>query len=116
MISSTLGAPFGGTICGGHQVLDPAGVSLITPPNLGDGGGSCLPSIVVVAPGDPNTPVTCCASAGTTVSVAKSRNAAALATPLFSVVTRCMLCAPPAETRQAISPPACGVDLPYIAR
>jgi hypothetical protein len=36
---------------------------LITPPNFGSGGGSCLPLIVVVALGEPSTPVTCCADA-----------------------------------------------------
>jgi hypothetical protein len=40
MMSSTLGAPFGGTTRGGHQVFDPWTVSLITPPNFGGGGGS----------------------------------------------------------------------------
>ena len=33
------------------------GVSLITPPNFGSGAGSCLPSMVVVAPGEPTVPV-----------------------------------------------------------
>src|SRR5258707_15827800 len=59
MISSTLGAPLGGTTLGGHQVFESVASSLITPPNAGGGGGSCLPSIVVVAPGEPRTPVTC---------------------------------------------------------
>ena len=31
----------------------------MTPPKGGLGGGSCLPSIVVVAVGEPRTPVTC---------------------------------------------------------
>jgi hypothetical protein len=30
---------------------------LITPPNFGSGGGSCLPLMVVVAPGEPGVPV-----------------------------------------------------------
>ena len=64
MMSSTLGAPFGGTTRGGHQGFDSEAFSLITPPNFGSGGGSCLPSIVVVALGEPGTPVTCCATAG----------------------------------------------------
>ena len=59
MMSSTLGAPFGGTTRGGHQAFDSEAFSLITPPNFGSGGGSCFPSIVVVAPGEPGTPVTC---------------------------------------------------------
>ena len=57
MISSTLGAPFGGTTRGAHQGFDSEAFSLITPPNFGSGGGSCLPSIVVVALGEPGTPV-----------------------------------------------------------
>ena len=51
MMSSTLGAPFGGTTRGAHQGVDSEAFSLITPPNFGSGGGSCLPSIVVVALG-----------------------------------------------------------------
>ena len=63
MISSTLGAPFGGTTRGAHQAFDSEAFSLITPPNFGSGGGSCLPSRVVVALGEPSTPVTCWAEA-----------------------------------------------------
>src|SRR6516164_5470820 len=63
MISSTFGAPFGGTTRGAHQGVDSEAFSLITPPNFGSGGGSCLPSMVVVALGDPGTPVTCWADA-----------------------------------------------------
>src|SRR5271166_313655 len=61
MISSTLGAPWGGTTRGGHQGFDCRASSLITPPNFGSGGGSCLPVMVVVALGEPGTPLTCCA-------------------------------------------------------
>ena len=57
MINSTFGAPLGGTIRGAHQAFDWAALSLITPPNFGSGGGSCLPSIVVVALGEPGSPV-----------------------------------------------------------
>src|SRR5215470_14702313 len=74
MISSTLGAPFGGTTRGGHQGFESAAFSLITPPNFGSGGGSCFPVIVVVASGEPGTPVVCCATpddaAQTSASVA----------------------------------------------
>jgi hypothetical protein len=49
MISSTLGAFFGGTTRGGHHGVDSDALCLITPPNFGSGGGSCLPLIVVVA-------------------------------------------------------------------
>src|SRR5262245_64286717 len=56
MISRTFGAPFGGTTRGGHHTLDCASFSLITPPNFGAGGGSCLPGMVVVASGEPGVP------------------------------------------------------------
>ena len=49
MMSSTLGAPLGGTMRGGHHGFDSEAFCLITPPNFGSGGGSCLPLIVVVA-------------------------------------------------------------------
>ena len=62
MISSTFGAPFGGTTRGAHQGLDCSASFLMTPPNFGSGGGSCLPLMVVVALGEPSVPVTCCAS------------------------------------------------------
>src|SRR5271166_1676275 len=58
MMSRMLGAPLGGTMRGGHQVFDPARVSLITPPNFGGGAGSCFPSMEIVALGEPNTPLT----------------------------------------------------------
>src|SRR5512141_2142490 len=57
MMSSTLGAPLGGTTCGGHQGLESLAFGLITPPNFCGGGGSCLPSRVVVEAGEPGTPV-----------------------------------------------------------
>src|SRR4249920_1286726 len=63
MISSTLGARFGGTTRGAHQGFDCRASSLITPPNFGSGGGSCLPLMLVVALGEPSVPVTCCAEA-----------------------------------------------------
>src|SRR5678816_307680 len=62
MMSSTLGAPFGGTTRGAHQAFDSEAFSLIVPPNLGSGGGSCFPPSVVVALGEPTSPVTCCAT------------------------------------------------------
>src|SRR5664279_6330058 len=63
MINSTLGAPFGGTCRGGHQLFEPSRVSLITPPNFGGGTGICLPSMVIVAPGEPSVPLIVCAFA-----------------------------------------------------
>src|ERR1043166_2970487 len=57
MIRRMLGALLGGTTVGGHHGLESVAVSLITPPNFGSGGGSCFPSMVVVAPGEPGVPV-----------------------------------------------------------
>src|SRR6185369_10816407 len=61
MMSRTLGAPFGGTTRGAHHGFDSDAFSLISPPNAAGGGGICLPSIVVVAPGEPGVPVSSCA-------------------------------------------------------
>ena len=76
MMRSTLGAPAGGTTRGGHHGLESVALSLMTPPNFGGAGGSCRPSIVVVALGEPRTPVTFCASAGPAVTVATHSTAA----------------------------------------
>src|SRR4249919_1668337 len=64
MISSTFGAPFGGTTDGGQYGFESVASSLITPPNFGGSGGSCLPSSVMVALGAPGVPVICWAAAG----------------------------------------------------
>src|SRR5262245_17642416 len=64
MMSRMLGAPLGGTTRGGQYGFESTALSLITPPNFGSGGGSCFPLIVVVALGDPGSPVVCtCARA-----------------------------------------------------
>jgi hypothetical protein len=69
MISSTLGAPLGGTTRGGQYGLDCRTLRSILPPNVSSGiGGSCLPSIVVVALGEPGTPVVSTVSAVTSVA------------------------------------------------
>src|SRR5262245_23360015 len=71
MMSRMLGAPFGGTTRGGQYGLESTALSLITPPNFGSGGGSCFPLIVVVALGDPGSPVVCiCAEEGATAMTA----------------------------------------------
>src|SRR4030095_3598076 len=57
MMRRMLGASLGGTTRGGHHGFESVAFSLITPPNCGSGGGSCLPSMVVVAPGVPGVPV-----------------------------------------------------------
>src|ERR1700680_2740651 len=59
MISRTFGAPLGGTTDGCQYGLESLAFSLITPPNFGGSGGSCLPSIVVVALGEPGVPSIC---------------------------------------------------------
>ena len=82
MISSTLGAPLGGTTRGGHQGFESLEFSLITPPNFGGGAGIAFPSIVVVALGEPSVPVTFCAEAGAPASVAANRDAAIAATAI----------------------------------
>ena len=64
MISSTLGAPAGGTILGAHHGVDWGAVWSMTPPNLGSGAGSRWPLIVVVACGEPGVPVTTWADTG----------------------------------------------------
>src|SRR6266581_6425620 len=57
IISRIFGACLGGTMRGAHHGFDWRASFLITPPNFGSGGGSCLPLIVVVAPGEPGVPV-----------------------------------------------------------
>src|SRR5262245_18050519 len=64
MISRTLGAPLGGTTRGGQEGLESAALRSILPSNFGGGGGSCFPSMVVVAPGEPGTPMTSPGRAG----------------------------------------------------
>src|SRR5208282_5489646 len=64
MMSRMLGAPLGGTTRGGHHGVESLALSLITPPNGIGGGGSCFPSSVTVALGEPATPVICWAETG----------------------------------------------------
>src|SRR5689334_5021471 len=59
MISSTLGAPLGGTTVGGQNGFDCSALKLITPPTFGGGGGRYFPSMVVVALGEPGACSTC---------------------------------------------------------
>ena len=59
MISKTLGAPLGGTTVGGQYGLESLASILIVPPNGAGGFGRYLPSIVVVALGEPGVPVIC---------------------------------------------------------
>src|SRR6202451_4614685 len=64
MMRRMLGAPLGGTTRGGHHGVESLALSLITPPNGIGGGGSCFPSSVTVASGEPRVPVTCWAETG----------------------------------------------------
>src|SRR5271154_6477546 len=92
MMSSTLGAPLGGTTRGGHQGVESLASSLMTPPNFGGGGGSCLPSIEVVALGAPSVPVTCCAPAREeAVSPRTARSAAITRSLLLSHIMNSLL-------------------------
>src|SRR5271167_2810718 len=93
MMSRTFGAPLGGTMRGGHHGVESLALSLITPPNFGGGGGICFPSIVVVALGEPNSPVTCCATAGAAASRAANTDTTTLSTTA-RFGSRFMLCAP----------------------
>src|SRR6478752_5566936 len=72
MMSSTLGAPFGGTTRGAHQGVDSEAFSLITPPNFGSGGGSWEPGSGAVAPGEPGA-TGCWASAGAATTIVIAR-------------------------------------------
>ncbi len=56
MMSRTFGAPLGGTTRAGQYGFDCGALRSILPPNLGGGGGSCSPVMVVVALGEPGTP------------------------------------------------------------
>src|SRR5262249_23913106 len=62
------GAPFGGTTRMGQYGVDCAALRSIFPLNSCGSGGSWLPSIVVVALGEPGAPVTCCANVGSVAS------------------------------------------------
>src|SRR5437016_5691208 len=88
MMSSTFGAPFGGTMRGAHQAFDCRALSLITPPNFGGGAGSCLPSIVVVALGEPGVPLTCCAKAGDVASMSSAQAETVSMPALIIVIPR----------------------------
>src|SRR5208337_4287601 len=65
-----VGCALGRHYSGGHHGFESWAFSLITPPNGNGGGGSCLPSMVVVALGEPGTPVICCAETDTVHSMA----------------------------------------------
>src|SRR5260221_13268458 len=94
MISSTLGAPFGGTTVGGQYGLDCSEPRLISPPNFGGGGGRYFPSIVSVALGAPGKPLICWAPAGAkevTIAVgAEDANVAGFLAPTLQRMKKCL--------------------------
>src|SRR5664279_5231176 len=57
MMSSTFGAPFGGTTRGAHHGVDWAAFRSILPSNLSGSGGICFPLMGAVAHGEPTGPV-----------------------------------------------------------
>jgi hypothetical protein len=83
MISRMFGAPFGGTTSSGQYGFDWVALVLISPLNCCGGGGKYLPSMVVVAPGEPGTPVDSCALAGNVNAVPTSSPTDSATKPLF---------------------------------
>src|SRR5262249_51638125 len=61
MIKRIFGASLGGTTRAGQYGVDWVALRSILPSNFCGGGGSWLPSIVVVASGEPGLTVVCCA-------------------------------------------------------
>src|SRR5450631_3983212 len=94
MMSRMLGAPLGGTKRGGHQGVESLALSLIIPPNAGGGVGSWEPSAVVVALGEPATPVTTCEEAGAMASDTLNRMPANVAIARWANGWWLMLCTP----------------------
>src|SRR3974390_1132833 len=88
MINRTLGACLGGTTVGGHQGLESFASSLMTPSNFIGGGGSCFPSIVVVALGEPGTPLICCATTGEVATAPTSAAIESAIQPIFMSASR----------------------------
>src|SRR5207248_3061396 len=73
-MSSTLGAPLGGTMRGGHQVFESLASSLMTPPNGNSGAGICLPLITSVPAATPGSPVICCVQAEGAAAITAAAN------------------------------------------
>src|SRR5882762_9033615 len=94
MMSRMFGAPLGGTTRGGHHGLESLALSLITPPNFIGGGGSCFPSSVRVALGEPGTPVICWAF--TTLAVITQAIVNTIPTDRLPLIYRLVLTLPPA--------------------
>src|SRR3984893_1036624 len=92
MMRRMLGAPLGGTTRGGHHGVESLALSLITPPNDIGGGGSCFPSSVTVALGEPGTPVICWAF--TTLAVITQAIVNTIPTDRLSLIYRLVLMLP----------------------
>src|SRR5262245_30491016 len=73
MMRRTFGAPLGGTTVGGQYGLESLASILMVPPNGAGGDGRYLPSIVVVALGEPGAPVICCAYAADPVRISNAQ-------------------------------------------
>jgi hypothetical protein len=74
MMSSTFGAPFGGTTRGGHHGREFTALRLISPANFGTGEGRYLPSIIEVAAGEPGGAAGCSAGAFSPSAQASNRS------------------------------------------
>src|SRR5215468_11307353 len=88
MINRTFGAPLGGTTRAGQYGVDCAALRSILPSNFCGGGGSWLPSMLVVAPGEPGVPVICCALA---VAMANTSSAQPGSHPSSAARTACFM-------------------------
>jgi hypothetical protein len=80
----------GGTTVGGHHGFDSEAFSSMMPPNFGSGGGSCLPSMVVVALGEPRTPVVWMVSAALQTPIAKAVRRKLMPKDLQRLKTSCL--------------------------
>src|ERR1700719_1534045 len=94
MMRRMLGAPLGGTTRGGHHGLESLALSLINPPNGSGGGGSCFPSSVTVALGEPGTPMICWACA--TLAVINQAIVNTIPSDRLPLICRLILTLPPA--------------------
>jgi len=94
IINRTFGAPSGGVIRGAHHGVDCSASSLITPPNGSSGAGSTLPSIDIVASGEPSTPVISCARSET-AAMTKTLNAPKKISTAETVTLDCIFIIPP---------------------
>jgi hypothetical protein len=102
MMSKMLGAPLRGTTVGGQYGLKSLASMLIVPPNGAGGGGRYLPSIVVVASGEPGTPVICWAGAAAAAirvspvdaKISETRLAVLITTPYDIFETVNLICKP----------------------